>query len=67
MDVRLPKKELLIVSRITVLVHEVYGPWAIYEATLPLENINRIGPKVYDRINDGLCTVDDSTVTAVVD
>ena len=67
MDIRLAKKELLILSRAIVLISEVYGSWAIYDATLPFENINRIGPKICDRINDSLRTVDDSTVTTIVD
>jgi len=54
-------------SHAIVLIREVYGSWAVYEATLPFEDINRIGPKMCDRINDSLRTVDDSTVATIVD
>ena len=54
-------------SHATVLISEVYRSWAVYDATLPFEDINRIRPKVCDRINDSLCAVDNSTVTTIVD
>lgn len=54
-------------SHATVIVSEVYGSWAVYDATLPFEDINRIRPKICDRINNSLCTVDNSTVTTIVD
>jgi len=67
MDIRLPEKKLLIMSHVITLISEVYGSWAVYDATLPFEDVNRIGPKMCDRINDSLRTVDNSTVTAIVD
>lgn len=54
-------------SHTIVLIPEVHRSWAVYKATLPFEDINRIGPKMCDRINNSLRTVDNSTVTAIVD